>query len=511
MNVAARPLPPLSPAWRQTLRLLPLLIAWLLYWYWDTAAAMVGIWYRSETYAHAFLVPPITLWLIWRQRAVILAEQPRTSLLLAAPVAFTTLAWLLGELTAVNALTQFALVATLVLAIMTLLGPAVSKRLAFPLAFLFFSVPFGEFMLPQLMAWTADFTVLALRASGVPVYQEGLQFIIPSGHWSVVEACSGIRYIIASVTVGTLFAYLNYTSLSRRLLFIAVALIVPVFANWLRAYMIVMLGHLSDNRIATGVDHLIYGWLFFGVMILIMFLIGARWAEPAAVAAPPVAAAPSAPATVRAWLAAFAVALIAAAGPLAFAVIDRADQSGPVLLAALPTPGGWQEGADLPSWKPDFSGAAAELQASFQRDGQPVGLYIGYYRHQDYQNKLVTSTNTLVASADKQWAVVARDTVAPVTAGLPARVVAAELLASGSSPEIRLRAWQWYWIDGRLTAADASAKWFTALSRLAGRGDDAAVVILYAPAATAAVALPAFAADGAPEINRLLAATREQR
>ena len=65
-----------------------------------------------------------------------------------------------------------------------------------------FAVPVGEFLLPVFMEWTADFTVLALRLSGIPVYREGLQFVIPSGNWSVVEACSGIRYLIASLMVG---------------------------------------------------------------------------------------------------------------------------------------------------------------------------------------------------------------------------------------------------------------------------------------------------------------------
>ncbi len=501
-----------SPAWRQALPLLLGLLAWLIYWYWDTAAAMVGIWYRSETYAHAFVVPPLALWLIWRRRSAILAEQPRTSLLLAVPVAGTTLAWLLGELTAVNALTQFALVATLVLAVMALLGPAVSKRLAFPLAFLFFSVPFGDFLMPRLMEWTAAFTVLALRATGIPVYQEGLQFVIPSGRWSVVEACSGIRYIIASVTVGTLFAYLNYSTLRRRLIFIAVAIVVPVIANWLRAYIIVMLGHLSGNKLAAGVDHLIYGWLFFGIVIMIMFFIGARWAEPEAAPPPPLppVAGTAAGSPGRAWLAAIAVALIAAAGPLAFVAIDRTDQAGPAALGTLSAPAGWQENGQ-PRWKPDFAGASAELQASFSRDGESVGVYIGYYRNQNYQRKLVTSTNTLAASSNKAWTVVARGRAAPGIPGLPEQVVAAELIEVGSSPEVRLQAWQWYWTDGRLTASDAGAKLDNALARLTGRGDDAAVVILYAPAATAATALPAFAAAAAPEIARLLATARDQR
>ena len=125
-------------------------------------------------------------------------------------------------------------------------------------------MPFGEFLLPVLMEYTANFTVTALRLSGIPVYREGLQFVIPSGSWSVVEACSGVRYLIASFMIGTLFAYLNYRSTRRRLVFMGVSIVVPILANWLRAYMIVMLGHLSGNTIAVGVDHLIYGWLFFG-------------------------------------------------------------------------------------------------------------------------------------------------------------------------------------------------------------------------------------------------------
>ena len=503
----------LSPSWRQALPLLLALIAWLVYWYWDTAAAMVGIWLRSETYTHAFVVPPITLWLIWRQRAMILAEQPRTSLLLAVPVACTTFAWLLGELTAVNALTQFALVATLVLAIMALLGTTVSKRIAFPLAFLFFAVPFGDFMMPQLMEWTATFTVLALRASGIPVYQEGLQFIIPSGHWSVVEACSGIRYMIASVTVGTLFAYLNYVSIKRRLLFILVAILVPVIANWLRAYIIVMLGHLSGNKLAAGVDHLIYGWLFFGVVIMIMFVIGARWAEPEAALTPAPSAAPVAPAAPngKAWLAACAVALIAAAGPLAFVAINQADRAGPVTLAPLPAPAGWNDSAPFTAWKPEYADPSAERQGTYERDGQSVGVYIAYYRNQDYQRKLVTSTNVLASSANKAWSVVARTVVPSGTPGLPAEIRRAELVGRETSPETRLVVWQWYWINGRLTTSDAEAKLYTAFSRLAGRGDDSAVVMLYASADSAGDTLPAFAMATGDEISRLLAATHDQR
>ncbi len=106
-------------------RLLPLIVAVLLgivVLYRDTATAMVAIWARSETFAHAYLVVPIALWLVWRRRPALAACAPATSWpwLLAAGAA--ALLWLVGELAAVNAATQLALVAMLVLSVPALIG-----------------------------------------------------------------------------------------------------------------------------------------------------------------------------------------------------------------------------------------------------------------------------------------------------------------------------------------------------------------------------------------------------
>jgi exosortase A len=489
------------------------LIVWILYWYRDTAAAMVAIWARSDTYAHAFVVPPISLWLIWRKRHELALLQPEPTFWLVFPLLATTAFWLMGELTAVNALTQFTFVLILLLAIVSILGFRISCRIAFPLGFLLFCVPVGDFMVPTLMEWTAWFTVLALRAMGIPAYQEGMQFVIPSGNWSVVEACSGIRYVIASVTVGTLFAYLNYVSLRRRLIFIGVSIIVPVIANWLRAYIIVMLGHLSGNKMAAGVDHLIYGWLFFGIVLAIMFIIGARWSEvpPATkpVPMPHVNIDPPTPAG-RTWLVAVGIALVAAVGPLGFVAIDRTERAAAPNLAGLTLPAGWHEAEPFTNWKPTYANASLELQATYTKEDRTVGLYVGYYRNQDYQRKLVTSTNVLVASSDSAWLVVSGKRDEVILDGRPANIRTAELLSKDTTGE-RLVVWQWYWVDGKLTASDIEAKLLTAIARLRGRGDDSAVIILYAHQESATDVLPAFAMQAIGPINRMLDATRKAR
>ncbi|MEO6320644.1 MAG: exosortase A [Polaromonas sp.] len=507
--------------WPRALVALTLLLASILFLYRDTGMAMVTIWARSDTFTHGFLVPPIALWLIWRQRRAIAVQTPRPLLWAMLPVAGAALVWLLGDLVAINAVTQLAFVALLVLAVPAVLGWSVTRLILFPLGFLFFAVPIGEFLLPQLMEWTANFTVRALRLSGVPVYREGLQFVIPSGNWSVVEACSGVRYLIASLTVGTLFAYLNYQSTKRRVLFVLVSILVPVVANWLRAYMIVMLGHFSGNTLAVGVDHLIYGWVFFGIVIMLMFILGARWAEPEKVASPSTLH-PPAQATVTAatlWLVTACFALLVALPQMALSAINQGVGTGLVSLKAPASlAADWRAVDDGASaFKPGFQNPSAEINSSYVSQDRTVGLYLGYYRQQDYSRKLVSSNNVLVASNDRQWAQVASANRELVLEGKPVALRTAELRAPGLSEQpgsSRLVVWRVYWINGSLTSSDYLAKVYSAFYQLTGRGDDSAVIVVYTPkgeAGNAEALLESFLTTNYASINELFLKVRQNK
>jgi exosortase A len=516
--VADRPAPVVPATWRTVLPALAFSLLWIIGWYWPTGASMAAIWARSDTFAHGFLVPPIALWLMWQSRARLAAIPPRPSWSALVLFVGAGFAWLLGQLAAVNALAQFAFVALLVLAVPVVAGLRVARAMAFPLGFLFFAVPIGEFLLPQLMEWTADFTVAALKLSGIPVYREGQQLAIPSGTWSVVEACSGVRYLIASMMVGMLYAYVTYRSLARRLVFVGVSIVVPIAANWVRAYLIVMIGHLSGNRLAVGVDHLIYGWVFFGAVMLMMFWIGNRWREHGVTPlvdriAPvaPVAVVAMTPAN-RVWVATGAVALLSAVWPLAFQATERGTAAIAPQLSPLGVIGAWQPLPDrLSNWQPSFQAPSAELVQRFTKDAQHVGLYIGFYRNQNASRKLVSSENVLVGTRDSTWTRVASG-MRPVKVGNQVVEAATAELRGGSGE--RLVVWQWYWIDGRITANDFLAKTYAAFSRLLGQGDDSAVVVVYAPKdlpGDAEAALGAFVLDAGPAIDATLAGVRVAR
>jgi len=400
---------PAARAWTVAIAATIVYAAWLAGWYWDTIASMVAIWYRSDTFAHGFVVFPISGWLVWRKRheLALLTPSPAFSAIPLAAMVLAGLLWLLGDLGDVLAARHFAWVTLLIAGIWLVVGDAIARRIVFPLAFLYFAVPVGEFLIPTLIEWTANFTIAALRATGVPVLRDGMTFRIPSGSWSVVEACSGLRYLIASLTVGVLFAYLAYRSPLRRAAFVVASIIVPIIANWLRAYMIVMIGHLSANRLAVGIDHIIYGWIFFGLVMLLLFWIGGLWRQDGdeALDAPRTgsmigAGAPAADAS--RWTAVLGVALLVAAiapagvwmlhGPRIHAAVDtRAPQLGDWRPIALP----------LTNWAPEFTAPRAIIASTYERGADHAALHVALYYDQDSDSKLVSTGNQLIHSTNR--------------------------------------------------------------------------------------------------------------
>ncbi len=360
---------PLAPS-SAMLIALALLAPFFLYL--GTAGSLVAIWNSSETFAHGYAILPISLWLIWRRRAVFNAVPARPWAPALLLLAMLGAGWLLARMGEVQVVMQYAFVSMFPVIALATLGPRLAGALAFPLLFLLLAVPFGEVFVGPLINLTADFTVWAVQATGIPVLRNGTRFELPTGSWSVVEACSGVRYLISSFTLGCLYAYLTYRSLPKRLLFVAVSIVVPIVANGLRAYMIVMIGHLSGMELATGVDHLIYGWVFFGLVMLLMFWVGSFWRdddEPAVAdaSAPAAVAVPGNPAPASVGRMAAMCAAVVALTALwpGFARYNDAANLNPQPVQLSTVAVGWPQVAPFADWTPRWVNPDATYRATF--------------------------------------------------------------------------------------------------------------------------------------------------
>ena len=475
---------PSAASWAFCLALIAALLVWLFAWHLETAASAVSIWNRSETYAHGFLIFPISAYLIWLQREKILAIAPLPSAWGIAALVGLGLLWLASDSVEALVVSQYALVAMVPALVWAVLGYRVFIAMLFPLLFLLFAVPVGDFLLAPMMNFTADFTVTALRLTGIPVFREGNFFTVPSGSWSVVEACSGLRYLIASLTLGCLFSYLTYRSLWRRVIFIGLSIVVPIIANGLRAYMIVMIGHLSNNRLATGVDHVIYGWVFFGFVMMLLFWIGSKWREPDEVPGAEKAFQTQSSAITRSFSP--RILLFAVLSALAIAIwpgyaqhLDVVSTDATKLTLAAPNaPQGWEvETHPLTDWEPHYLNASGAAKQAFERDGKRVEVLIKFYRNQHQGAEVINTNNQLVSTRDQRWGLTSDDATSIATSGGQISV-SESTLRSGQS---NLLVWHWYWIGGMHTSNSYLAKIYQAKTKMLGKGDDAAAIFIYLP------------------------------
>ena len=449
--------------------------------YRDTAWSMVSIWQRSDTYAHGYLIVPISLWLIWTKRAVLAEHAIKPVLWISLFLVPGGMVWLLAHLTDVQVMQQLAMVGILIVGIWAIVGHSIARIIAFPLGFLFLAVPMGEDLVPPMMDFTAVSTVWLIKLTGIPVYREGLYFTLPSGNWSVVEACSGVRYIIASLTLGLLYAHLTYRSLGRQLLFVLASLVVPILANTARAYIIVMLGHLSDMTIATGVDHLIYGWVFFGLVMLLLFWVGSLWREddqlPAREANVTASRSSNSSSTIGGFIAVWLFTFVLAGfWPLFGQAIEQPFETGSrVTLQVPPAVGGWVMEVNSPwPWQPVEAGQDAQLVAAYRRGDDHVALYLQQYLQQRQGAELVSGKPGQFVDEDQSWRIVARGSKrARVGAG---EVTVEQLMLGHGATQLQL--WNWYRIGDHYTANPYLAKWYEALNAITfGRRDAARIIV----------------------------------
>lgn len=501
MSSISAEIPTDRTAWLKALGLLGLTWAAIALLFLPTAQSMVAIWERSETYAHGYVILPIALWLIWRDRQRLAAVETRPDPRALIAVVGLLLLWLVAWAGGVLVAEQYALVGLWIAAVWALFGPGLLKAAAFPLFYLLLMVPNGEFLMQPLMDFTADFTVAAVRLVGLPVYREGTYFSLPSGDWSVVETCSGIRYILASLTLGLLYAYLTYRSLGKRIAFTVASIVVPIIANGFRATMIVLIAHYSDMKLALGIDHYIYGWIWFGIVMLLMFWVGLIWREDTQAAevqpaAPPAPRSPRPPIAMAAILVA-----VTAMAPLWQQWLSRPVAA--VSLAAPQPAAGWQV-TDSPfnDWLPRWIGMDTELKLHYARGEDRVLLFVAHYAQQRQDHELINSQNLMVEQEHPRWQNVGQRVFRLEVGGEAYRVLEARLRTQRGE---RILAWQWNRVMGRNDLHPLLIKIELALEKVFGGRDDGTAYIIAAPytdqPAEAERVLRAFLAEMGPALN----------
>lgn len=366
-------------------------------------------WFAVADYSYGVLIVIVAAVWLWYSRRAAVNNLVTPSLWLAPLLIATLLLWYSlwqghSEMGA-----QLLMPVVMWLSFAVAIGWRAAIPLISPAAYLYYSMPIWDQLLPWLQQSTVWGASNLMRLLGVSVTVNGNYLIIPEGTFNVLFECSGLRYLMVALALASLTAALEKIARIRLLIFLFATVVLAIIANWVRVAIVMYAGHVTGmSHYFVADNHKGLGNVVFAVLLLLIFLL-ARAIQPQQSiqeASLPVSDRPAP----RLSLATMTVlGLLGVTGLLsARAASNMTFETGiPQLSAAPMLSGEWQGPfASTASWMPEFAAATDALRLAYRSSNRndtdfQVELYVNVYGKQQQGAELVYFQNNLQAPG--QW------------------------------------------------------------------------------------------------------------
>jgi exosortase len=271
--------------------------------FWPAIRALAVFSVHHEFSSHVFLIPVLSLWLLYIERRVVFREV-RSSVALGSAFILTGvgLYWRAMVHASLQSPGEFLPGSTLAIVLIWMGGFLICygyrawRAATFPLFFLLLMVPLPEPALDRaiyfLQVGSTSLSFSLFKLVGVPVFRQGFLLSVPGQTIEVARACSGIRSSIALFITCLLAAHLFLRTPWKVLLFVVLVFPVSIVKNAIRIVTLTLLGVYVDPSFLRGSLHHDGGFVFFLLALAILFpvLLLLQKSEPRR--APPSAAIP---------------------------------------------------------------------------------------------------------------------------------------------------------------------------------------------------------------------------
>lgn len=461
----------MKPGWRYTGIALAVISILIVVVYLQTVVYLMKIWGDISVgeYGHGYLVLAISFYLVMVNRKRLLSIAPCPSYAILPLVLLASLFWLSALIVDVEVLQTVGLLLVILASAWTIVGHKAIKILAFPILFISFAIPIWFPLSPLLQDLTADVVFWITRFIEVPAFREENLIVLPAGTFAIEEPCSGLRYLLAALTLGSLYGYMNYVTLPARIAVVLVAAAVAILANILRVFVVVYMGYITDMQHPWVHDHLMLGWYIFGGLVAVMLFLDSRFYRHAETTETQVVSDESR--TVQCDKGGLHLLVISVvctvllmSGPIVvYLTENQSYPSASDYSLILPTgTEGWAgPGESSNNWMPIYKGSISQ-KMDYQKQSDVVSLYVGYYPRQKQGEEVVNVMNRI--SHKKVWRKKYAHAYDRQLTGYHVK----EQLLENSRFNKRL-VWYWYDIGGRVTSNKYEAKVLQLVSMVTGK------------------------------------------
>ena len=373
--------------------------------YWPSALELNRLWtdLPSETYTHGYLVFLLSLWLIVRDRKQLAAMPCRAEPLALIPLALLSVAWVFFWRAAIQEPQLMLLPLILYVALFAAFGRQLARALAFPIAFLYFALPFWGDINGIIQGLSAKMVGVLIWVTGIPAYTNGVMVHLPGGLIEIAQSCSGLHEFIVGLALAALYGKLSDEPWRRRLGWLALMGALSLAVNWVRIFTVIVAAYETEMRSSLVRQHYWLGWWLFAFVFAAFLWWTGRSAPahraPSSVKDRDASKLPST--TAMGGVPVILTLAVLAAMPMLAYGVDWAN-SGVGTGVAMQWPGaptGWAgpSTADASAWKPRFVGSSVESLTRYADPaGRPVEAFAVAYRVQSQRAKLLGYRNNLL-------------------------------------------------------------------------------------------------------------------
>ena len=442
---------------------------------WPTLASLHPRW-LDYGYTHGYMVLAIVVWLVMRQIVSTPTAAASASLVGLLALILCVLGILAAEASSATLLGQLLLPVLWIAAIWTAAGYANARRFIFAIGYLYFAIPIWDLLNGTLQRLTVAVVSLWIRIVDVPAYIEGNFIHIPSGTFEVAGGCSGLHAFIVGLALAWLMAILHHDRWRPRLILVGLALLLSLFANWIRVFSVVIAGHLTEmQHFLIVTDHYYFGWAVFFVCLTPLFLVDRSMQDDTPAVRSPVDAAERGVtlSSRRIAILASTILILFSGGWLQSELIEDSDLESSVVEFELPQVPGWRQ---VGEWRdeslPTFIGISGQAAGWYANGSDRVGAYIANYEVQGQAREVIYYANR---PEGESASIRAQRNVAPAAGPKPASPFV-EFEAMGRDGGSRL-VWFGVRVGGTNTTTAFGAKVLQIAGLIRGRRDAQALVL----------------------------------
>jgi exosortase D (VPLPA-CTERM-specific) len=246
----------------------------------DGITNAIGKWDTPE-YSHAYLIPFISVFIIWQKYAEIIRTELKGSWLGLLIVLFGLFFWFLGEVSTLYIIIKYAFLVVLFGLVLSISGLSKINLFAMSVFLLFFTIPLPSFIYNNLSAYlqliSSQIGVEVIRLFGISVFLEGNVIDLGTYKLQVVEACNGLRYLFPLVALGVITAYFYKAALWKKIFIVVSTLPITIIMNSIRIGVIGVLVEYWGIAMAEGFLHDFEGWVVFmicfGLLLIEIWLL----------------------------------------------------------------------------------------------------------------------------------------------------------------------------------------------------------------------------------------------